>query len=120
MRTSSLPSELQAAEDCVARFSKWCDSSRMGRVGWMWRSVSRAAQRTCVQERKTSICNDDMDPDHATCDVRKARKCSLKQYRNLMNPFGLKAKKCRCGKAEGCIYTTRVDSSFSTSGTNTL
>ncbi|RUS84262.1 hypothetical protein EGW08_007955 [Elysia chlorotica] len=99
-------SELEEAQDCVKRFSFRCDDSRMGRVGWMWRSVSRAAQMTCEQEKQVSICNDDMDPDHASCDLRKAGECSRKQYRNFINPFIRKEKRCRyLSKNMECIQT---------------
>ncbi|GFS01741.1 hypothetical protein ElyMa_002846100, partial [Elysia marginata] len=87
--------ERRIAEDCVKRFSFKCDSTRMGRVGWMWRSVRRAAQRTCDQEQRASICKDNTDPDKAPCDVHKARQCSLKQFRNAINPFISKDKKCK-------------------------
>ncbi|GFS24200.1 collagen-like protein 7, partial [Elysia marginata] len=98
--------EYQKAEACVTRFSYKCDSSRMGRVGWMWRSVSRSAQRTCEQQQRVSICDDQMDPDHAKCDLRKAKKCSVKQYRTFINPFIRKSKKCRyLSKNMECIQT---------------
>ncbi|KAK3754951.1 hypothetical protein RRG08_004071 [Elysia crispata] len=96
--------ELMQAEDCVRRFSFKCDDSRMGRVRFMWRSVQRAAERTCEQQRHVSVCDDGMDPEHAECDVHKAKKCSLKQLRNVIDPFARHNKKCRhLGKNIECI-----------------
>ncbi|RUS90918.1 hypothetical protein EGW08_001315, partial [Elysia chlorotica] len=91
---SDVCNELKQAKQCVERFSFECDDSQMGQVGWMWWSVQRAAERSCTAQRPAAICDKDMDED-PECDIHKAKKCSLEQFRNVINPFARGSNKCK-------------------------
>ncbi|GFN84062.1 von Willebrand factor d and egf domain-containing protein, partial [Plakobranchus ocellatus] len=110
-------SELENTEYCVKKFSYKCDSTQLGALHWMWRSVKRPIESLCEQEKPSPVCEeeeDDNDSDGPPCNMRKAKKCAGKKFSDSLNPFASKKKRCRSLKKNmKCIekYSKKCDAS---------